>query len=146
MIAATKFAEDGGASLFAQMQEIGLRQNVVPAVWTAWRQLSTTDVNRIRKTVAPSLARDDGRDPRAENAQLHDHRGRCRLHAVVRRYRDQWRRRDGIYIAEKSSVPCPGFIRTQISETRAPITTTIAAITKVVCMPAVSAEKLASVI
>ena len=49
------------------------------------------------------------------------------------------RKRTARYIFEKSSMPCPGFMRTHTSATRPPLTTTIAAITNVVCMPVVRA-------
>ena len=54
---APKFAKDGGASLYAQMEEIGLGQNVVSAIWTAGRDLSVTDIGRINKAVAAGKAR-----------------------------------------------------------------------------------------
>jgi hypothetical protein len=54
---APKFAEDGGASLFGQMQGVGLGQDVVSAIWTAGRQLNDTDVSRINRAVAAGKAR-----------------------------------------------------------------------------------------
>ena len=53
----TKFAEDGGASLFAQMQDVGLKQNVISAIWTAGQGLTVADIGRINKAVAAGTAR-----------------------------------------------------------------------------------------
>lgn len=54
---ATKYANDGGAALFAQMQDVGLKQNVVSAIWTAGQQLTAADVNRINAAIAAGKAR-----------------------------------------------------------------------------------------
>ena len=54
---ATKFAEDGGAALFAQMQGVGLKQDVVSAIWTAGQGLTPADSGRIARAVAAGNAK-----------------------------------------------------------------------------------------
>ena len=49
---APKFATDGGASIYRQMQSIGMQQNVISAIWTNGQGLSSADNGRITKAVA----------------------------------------------------------------------------------------------
>ena len=49
---APKFATDGGASIYRQMQLIGMQQNVISAIWTNGQSLSSADNGRITKAVA----------------------------------------------------------------------------------------------
>ena len=53
---APKFATDGGAALYKQMQSIGLQQNVISAIWTNGQGLSSADNGRITKAVAAAKA------------------------------------------------------------------------------------------
>ena len=54
---APKFADDGGAALFTQMQDVGIKQSVISAIWTAGQGLAAADVDRINRAIAAAKAR-----------------------------------------------------------------------------------------